>query len=378
MTTTLTINAESPITFLRKKDYIFIRVLGQGACGQTVLLRDELLDSYFVCKKYVPFSEGYRKELFSGFLREIKLLHEIHHPNVVRVFNYFVYPESLTGYILMEYIAGNDIEEHLKTKPEDANSLFLQAIEGFRYLESQSILHRDIRPMNIMIREDGTLKIIDLGFGKQIEHNADFDKSISLNWWCEPPDEFQDKTYNHSTEVYFVGKLFEKLVTELGLEDFKHKNLLGRMCSGDPEHRISSFSEVLAEVSKDDVAEVRFWANERLTYSQFANALTKHIAQIDTTSKYRTDLSEIRQHLEQLYRNCMLEETIPNASSLINIIVRGSYRYKKSGFPTKILKDFIDLLRSSSIAKQRIIIANIHNRLDAVDRYDDKDDDIPF
>ena len=94
----------SVVRFLRRRDYVFVKLLGQGASGQTVLLRDEIIGSDFVCKKYVPFSESHRQKLFKNFLREIKLLHEVHHQNVVRVFNYYVYPEQLTGYILMEYV----------------------------------------------------------------------------------------------------------------------------------------------------------------------------------------------------------------------------------------------------------------------------------
>lgn len=182
--------SESLVHFVRRRDYVFERELGQGVCGQTVLLRDEIIDGLFVCKKYVPFSESHRQELFKNFLREIKLLHEVHHQNVVRVFNYYLYPERLTGYILMEYVDGQDIEECLRRQPESVNELFAQAIEGFAYLESCFVLHRDIRPQNILVREDGTLKIIDLDFGKRVETSKDFDKSISLNWWCEPPEEF--------------------------------------------------------------------------------------------------------------------------------------------------------------------------------------------
>jgi eukaryotic-like serine/threonine-protein kinase len=251
-------NPGSLVAFLRKRDYIFVKVLGQGACGQTVLLRDDVIGSDFVCKKYLPFSESHRQELFKGFLREIKLLHEVYHTNVVRVFNYYVYPEQLTGYILMEYVDGTDIEDHLRLKPETVNHLFLQAIEGFAYLESQSILHRDIRPLNILVRDDGTLKIIDLGFGKQISSPSDFDKSISLNWWCEPPADFGLGTYDHATEVYFVGKLFEKLVLELSLEDFKYKTLLARMCSKTTAGRISSFADIRSDINRNDASDVAF------------------------------------------------------------------------------------------------------------------------
>ncbi len=132
------------IRFLRSRDYRFVKELGQGACGRTVLLHDDLIDEPFVCKKYVPHSEEQRVVLFRNFVREIKLLHQVHHPNVVRVFNYYIYPERHAGYILMEFVTGVDIDDYLISTPERVNEIFLQVIEGFRYLESVQILHRDI------------------------------------------------------------------------------------------------------------------------------------------------------------------------------------------------------------------------------------------
>src|SRR5262245_8607098 len=79
------------VTFLRRRDYKYIRELGRGACGITILLHDEIIDEMFVCKKYSPFYEEDRKDLFSSFLSEIKLLHLVSHPNIVRVFNYYIY-----------------------------------------------------------------------------------------------------------------------------------------------------------------------------------------------------------------------------------------------------------------------------------------------
>lgn len=372
-------NAGSVIPFLRKRDYVFVKVLGQGACGQTVLLRDDVIGSDFVCKKYLPFSESHRQELFRGFLREIKLLHEVYHANVVRVFNYYVYPEHFTGYILMEYVAGHDIEEHLRQRPETVNDLFIQALEGFSYLEKQAILHRDIRPLNILVREDGTLKIIDLGFGKQIERASDFNKSISLNWWCEPPADFSLGKYDHSTEVYFVGKLFEKFVVELNLEDFKYKGLLARMCQTDPSLRIQSFADARSELDRQHAADINFYGSERTAYTAFANAVTKHLTKIEAGTKYRDDPTLIRAQLENIYRGCMLEEHLPDSSVVLSAILRGGYSYRKVGFPTAALKAFIDLLRTTTLAKQRIVLANLHGRLDAITRYEQDDsDDIPF
>jgi len=139
------------IQFLRKRDYRLVRELGQGASGKTVLLYDEQIEEHFVCKKYVPYSEAHRQQLFANFVREIKLLHQIHNGNVVRVFNYYLYPDNYTGYILMEFVDGSDIDEYIARFPEKTNELFLQAISGFAYLERAGILHRDIRPGNVMV-----------------------------------------------------------------------------------------------------------------------------------------------------------------------------------------------------------------------------------
>jgi eukaryotic-like serine/threonine-protein kinase len=370
----------SLVHFVRRRDYVFVRVLGQGACGQTVLLHDEVIDGHFVCKKYLPFSESHRQELFKNFLREIKLLHEVHHQNVVRVFNYYVYPEKLTGYILMEYVAGQDIEEHLRQKPESVNEVFVQAIEGFAYLESCLVLHRDIRPQNILVREDGTLKIIDLGFGKRVETSKDFDKSISLNWWCEPPEEFAVDTYDHATEVYFVGKLFEKLILESGIEHFKHTALLSRMCQRDPAQRVSTFFDVKTQVALNQTEDVEFTDEERDTYSEFAHEFSSRITKIESSTKYNEDLDSIKTQLESIYKNCMLESTIPDAAAVLRPFVRGVYYYRKAGFPTYVLKNFLRFLRTGSVEKQRIALANLHSRLNAIQRYTvaAADDDIPF
>ena len=373
----------SVIRFLRRRDYTFVKVLGQGACGQTALLHDEVINGYFVCKKYVPFSEAHRQELYQNFLREIKLLHEVHHQNVVRVFNYYLYPEQLSGYILMEYVEGQDIEERLKQFPETVNELFVQAIEGFAYLESCLVLHRDIRPQNILIRDDGILKVIDLGFGKRVESTLDFDKSISLNWWCEPPEDFALSIYDHATEVYFVGKLFEKLIYDLGLEHFKYRALLSHMCQRSPNLRVQTFFDVKTKLNLEQSDDVEFTPQERQAYIDFAEQFSQRISKIESSTKYYDNIESIKVQLEEIYRNCMLEDYVPDAAVIFRLFFRGVYYYRKTGFPTYVLKDFLHFLRNVSTEKQRIALSNLHSRLDAIQRYtksafDGFDDDIPF
>ncbi len=373
---------ERLVEFIRKRDYRFVKELGQGACGKTVLLRDDMIDELFVCKKYSPYSEGRREELFSNFVREVKLLHKVNHNNVIRVFNYYLYPDLLTGYILMEYIQGTDIEDYLRDNPERTSDVFLQVIDGFRYLETHNILHRDIRPQNLMVREDGTVKIIDLGFGKQIELPEDFDKSISLNLWCERPQEFDDSIYDFCSEVYFVGKLFEKIIQENGIDHFEYEETLGRMCQHNPVNRTQSFLDIEKEVQNKRFPEIDFSDNEKLCYREFASCLQGHITKVENGAKYIDDVDRVLTALEEVYRTIMLEQTALDAAPILRCFLSGSYYYRKAGFPVPAVRDFLRLLKSCTQEKSRIIMANLHTRLDSLQRYEEDsdsfEDDIPF
>jgi eukaryotic-like serine/threonine-protein kinase len=369
------------VAFVRRRDYIMVKELGQGACGKTVLLYDDQIDEHFVCKKYVPYSEAHRHELFAGFTREVKLLHRVLHQNVVRVFNYYLYPDQLTGYILMEYVKGIEIDDYLTTKPEQTNHLFLQAVAGFAYLETTGILHRDIRPANLMVREDGVLKMIDLGFGKAIKQTADFDRSISLNWWCEPPIEFQTSRYDFSTEVYFVGKLFERIIRQNQIARFKYMDTLAAMCHRDPSARIRRFTGVEQTIRNEKFFESDFSDAELSAYREFADAISRQVTKIESGAKYATDVSKIRTQLSDVYQRFMLEEAVPDAATVLRCLMDGRYYYRKTGLEVATVRDFLRLLRATADERAKIILANLHTRLDALPRYDESEiteDDIPF
>lgn len=370
------------IKFLKSKDFKFIEELGRGACGKTIKLFDETINEIFVCKKYEPYTDNLKSELFLNFLQEIKLLYMLNHKNIVRVFNYYVYPEHMTGYILMEYVEGQDIETYLSKNPQKINDIFNQCISGFSHLEKCKILHRDIRPMNILVSNDGDLKIIDFGFGKRITQENDFDKSITLNWWCEPPHDFKDKKYDFKTEVYFVGKLFEKTIRDKDIETFKYLGLLTKMCATSPLDRIESFSAISRALSEEKFFEIEFNDYELEVYRNFSKSLGNVVNKIEHDCKYIDDSEAIQKKLEDCYRSIMLEEYVPSNNVIKRCFLNGTYYFsKKTYFQVSEIKAFIELLRSCSRDKKNIIIDNIFSRLDSIDRYSDQNlsnDDIPF
>lgn len=367
------------IPFLRQRDYKFVRELGYGSCGKTVLLHDDQIDEHFVCKKYSPLEEASRQELFNNFIREVKLLHRVHHPNVVRVFNYYLYPEQYAGFLLMEHVDGVEIDAHLKENPQQASDLFIQAVAGFSYLERSKILHRDIRPGNIMVGDDAELKIIDLGFGKEVKTSDDFGKSISLNWWCETPLEFQQGRYDFATEVYFVGKLFEGIIQDNGIDHFKYREVLRSMCHRDPDARIASFQEVEQSIGKNQFNEIGFTEEELSAYRAFASGIRKQITKIKSAAKYQTDLPKIRAQLSEVYQGFMLEEKVPDCSSVLRCFILGRYHLYRQGLPVVVVRDFLRLLKSLTDERGKIVLANLHTAFDAIPHYEDPPiEEVPF
>ena len=103
------------IPFVKQKDYIMVNNnLGGGSFGKTVLLQDPFIDELFVAKKYEPEYEDIRKQFYKNFLDEIKILYKLNHRNIVRIYNYYAYENIFTGFILMEYIDGEDIGNFIK------------------------------------------------------------------------------------------------------------------------------------------------------------------------------------------------------------------------------------------------------------------------
>jgi serine/threonine protein kinase len=365
------------VQFLRNRDYEFLVELGEGACGKTVLLRDKYLNELFVCKKYQPYDETERPVLFEHFVRETKILYKLHHPKVVRVFNSYLYPEKFAGYILMEYVDGSDIDVFIRHTPDAINDLFVQAVDGFAYLEKCGVLHRDIRPGNLMVTIDGDLKIIDLGFAKKIGEPADFKKSITLNWWATAPKEFSDAQYDFTTEVYFLGKLFEGLINQNDIGKFKYGDVLVEMCRHDREFRISSFSEVAKRIRTEQMSKMSFGEDAKRIYRVFADELTRQLTKIDFMSSYRS-VDEIIDKLAAAHRNFMLEEHVPDSSVVIGCFIEGSYFYRgRPNIQVKVVFDFLSLLRSLNPELRQIVIANLENRLDAIERHV-PDDEPPF
>ena len=340
------------IEFNRPKKYRFIEILGRGACGETAHLHDEDMNVDVVAKKYCPqVSKESQPQLFAELMQrfrdEARILFQLNHPNVVRVFNFYDYSEHSTSYIVMEHVSGLDIVDYLKSWPVEFETIFEKVVGGFEYLERKGILHRDIRPNNLLVTTNGEPKIIDFGFGKMTSLDTDqADKSISLNWWCETPPEFEQAVYDSQTEVYFIGKLFERILTETSLTGTKYSKVIAKMCTPSRLVRYESFSEIFRVINEELFESIEFDEDEIATYRMFADQLAGAFSKIELSATYVRDASTLIEDLESLYKSVMLEQFLPDPAILCRIFVKGGFRYyKNTPVEVELLDKFIRLLK---------------------------------
>lgn len=352
------------VTFDSSKQFKFIRNLGRGGTGDTNLFLDENVNILFAIKKYSPSSGNDKDECYVRFIDEIKILFNIYHKNVVRIFNYYLYPTVKIGYIQMEYIDGDSID---KITPSDYgktwNDYFVETINAFSYLCDNNILHRDIRPSNFMITKTGELKIIDFGFGKHIENIKD-KNSVYLNWSAtiHPEEVTLNQEYNYSTEIYYIGELFKRLVVED--ESFVYNDIIAKMLEYSPDKRYSSYSDIKKDITNNLLTQISFTEDEKNKYLNFANALFNSIVKFNSTPLFKTNSDDIRIMLEKIVKVSSLEKYVQRNNDVISCFVDASFRYRtKETIKSETIIDFYSLFVNSDEIKKNIIINSIIARL---------------
>jgi len=174
----------------RLENYRILRVLAAGGFSFVYLAHDEN-DAPVVIKEYLPatlalranggnegspqasLSDAERGRFNSGlkcFFEEGRSLAHLAHPNVVRVLNFFRANETV--YLVMRYERGRTLQEHIQARRgslEEAwvRSTFAQLLNGLREVHSNKLLHLDIKPGNVYVRNDGSPLLIDFGAARQ-------------------------------------------------------------------------------------------------------------------------------------------------------------------------------------------------------------------
>jgi len=377
------------VEFLRTKDYIVINDnLGSGSFARTKLIQDPFIDELFVVKKHEPEDPADKVPFFKSFLQEIKILYKLNHRNIVRIYNYYAYEAAYTGYIIMEFVDGQKIDEYLDMYfimgGPSLEDLFAQLIDGFKYLEENGVLHRDIREGNILVDKTGIVKIIDFGLGKIIKPNERTNDSmhsvINRTGLLALPDEYFDGTYTSLTDMFYLSELFKRLlVNNDEYKSFMHQAILAKMMNPNPNNRFSSFSEIQQMISARSFDSLITDSGAKLIYQTFSNSLIKCIAGFRGEKRFQDVVSFQRGLQETIQKNCLEHVVQDNAALIKTLILSGfSYRRSEEHMRVETLRDFEAWFSKLSESLQELVLSNLIAKLSSKIPEEIADDDLPF
>ena len=361
------------IPFVKQKDYIMVNNgLGGGSFGKTVLLQDPFIDELFVAKKYEPEYDGIKEQFYKIFLDEIKILYKLNHRNIVRIYNYYAYENIYTGYILMEYIDGENIGDFISDyfapfAETTLDDVFLQLIDAFCYIEAHGIIHRDIREGNILVDKSGTVKVIDFGIGKIASRvdGGDADSLVAdINRAASDtlPQEYYDGIYTSLTDMFYLAELFGRLIDNAGScdrTDFSYNDILNKMMEKKPENRFESFVAIREAIGKHDFLHMQISDEDREIYQEFTNLIYKSLTSYMSEPRFNTDCAIFISRLEKALTTNLFETMIQKNADVISSVVDCGYRYNNGvNIPNETVGKFLDWFRAATPQSQALVLNN--------------------
>ena len=149
----------------------------------------------------------------STAIREVSLLKELHHPNVVRLLDVFCSLKKL--YLIFEFV-DNDLKKHMKTKglltPDQVKSFSYQLLLGMNYCHSNRIIHRDLKPQNLLINSQGILKIADFGLARAFSLPVPkYTHEVVTVWYRAPEILLGSQKYSIPIDNWSVGCILAEM-----------------------------------------------------------------------------------------------------------------------------------------------------------------------
>ena len=226
-------------TLLQGGKYRIEKVLGQGGFGITYLATQEILNRK-VCIKEFFFKEYCERDTGSShvtlgtqanheiverflnkFLKEARTISQLEHRNIIKIHD--IFKENNTAYYVMDYVEGeslNDMVNRRGALPEnEAVSYINRVADALQYIHQKNINHLDVKPSNIMIRQDDyRVILIDFGLAKQYDTQGSQTSTtpVGISHGYAPMEQYKQggvSTFSPQADIYALGATLYKLVT---------------------------------------------------------------------------------------------------------------------------------------------------------------------
>jgi serine/threonine protein kinase len=279
--------------------YRIERLLGAGGMGEVYLAHEANLNRK-VALKILPAKFVVDPERVARFEREARVISALNHPNLITI--YEIGSTADLHFIAMEFVEGKTLSElsHEKLKLRDLLLIIAQAAEALIAAHQAGIVHRDIKPDNIMVRADGYVKVLDFGLAKLTEFEQEGSGQDQAQTQAGAvlgtlvymsPEQATGETLDHRTDIWSLGVVLYELVT--GAAPFKQEmrvETVKAILQSDPDSVRDSNPSLPAEL--DHIIEKALEKNRELRYqtaSDFRADLRRLLRSMDSSPSWQSE-----------------------------------------------------------------------------------------
>lgn len=213
-------------------------ILGQGAMGVVYQAFDPLIQRPVALKTITgDFQDN--PELLQRFYREAQSAGNLRHPNIVTI--YELGEENQRPFIAMELLEGTDLQTMMKERRSTLTlnlvlDIVRQCADGLHFAHARGVVHRDVKPANLFILNDGTVKIVDFGIAMVGASTITQTGMVMGTVSYMSPEQVRGDTLDGRSDQFSVGILFQELLT--GAKPYPGRSIpevFNRILSGEPE-----------------------------------------------------------------------------------------------------------------------------------------------
>lgn len=220
--------------------YSILRKIGQGGTATVFLAEDVRLGREVAIKVFWPQSDQATRDFLHRFEREARILAKLDHPHILTIYDYG--EQNQQAYLVIPYMSEGSLRDYLRKRerlePGEAIALVDQLLQALHYAHERGLVHRDIKPGNILFRSNGTILLADFGTVKVLPVDGGLVKKDEDNLWTATftdvnmvmgtpnymaPEQIQGKV-EPASDLYAIGIILYEMLT--GQQPFKGENAL--------------------------------------------------------------------------------------------------------------------------------------------------------
>ena len=208
--------SEAGLSRSRFGDYQILDELGAGGMGKVYRARDVSLERV-VALKVLPAGHAKDPTFVQRFVKEARAAARLNHPNIVQIYNF----GSVEGtyYLAMEFVDGRSLGSHLRERrftEAEAIGIARQVCKALAVAHAEGLIHRDIKPDNLMLTTRGEVKLVDLGIAKRLDEDQAITQtghSMGTPHYISPEQIRGQKDIDARADIYSLGATLYHLVT---------------------------------------------------------------------------------------------------------------------------------------------------------------------